>query len=143
MQNSLTFIVHYANQNWGTILTYLLAGGGVSVALKFMSRLRKWESAAWQELVLGVFSAVAALSNWIINNYATSPLASLGNVGPRILVAAMFMHRVAVNPLTSVLEKKVLFYLKAGKFYKEELVKETASSQQTPVPDDSATAFVS
>lgn len=143
MSEILNFIGHYASQNWDTILTYLLAGGGISVALKFLSRLRKWESAAWKEFVLGLFSAVAALSNWIINNYATSPLASLGNVGPRILVAAMFMHRVAVNPLTSLLENKVAFYLKAGKYYKEELVKESATSQQTPAPDDSATAFVS
>lgn len=143
MNEVLTYLTHYVSTNWQTILTYLAGGAGVSAVAEVWIRIRKHDKAVWKELTVGFFSTVSALTDWIVNNYATSPLASLGNIGPRIFVAAVAMHRLLVNPSFKLVEDKVLFYLKAGKYYKEELVKETAQGQQTPAPADSPTGFVS
>lgn len=104
--NFAPYALHWLANNWQTVLGYLLAGGGVSTVLQFIKRLRKWDNAAWIQSVLFLFSALAALSDYIINDYATSPLTTtFGNIAPKIFVAALVMHRVAVSPLFKLAEK--------------------------------------
>lgn len=94
-----SYLAHYVQGNEKAILTYLLAGGAVSLAVRALSNFRQWEHGSTRVKAAGVISAVGSLSNWVINNYSTSPLASLGDIGPRILVAAIFMHEFVLNPL--------------------------------------------
>lgn len=107
MHQVLSYAVHYLSTNWSSIGTYLLAGGGVSLFVKFIDKFRKWEKSGIKEAAVAVVSGLTALTNWIINNYATSPLASLGNVGARLYVAAVFMHRLLINPLSNTIEAKL------------------------------------
>lgn len=96
----MPYLLHYLARNWETILGYLLAGGGVSTVLQFIKRLRNWDNAAWIQSVLFLFSGLAALADYVLNDYATSPLTTtFGNIAPKILVAALVMHRIAVSPL--------------------------------------------
>ncbi len=104
----VTYTLDYLQANWTTITAYLAAGGGVSVLLQLFKRLRKWESKAWIQFVLAVFSGLAATADYIISNYNTSPLSQIfGDMAPKILVAALLMHRIAVNPISKLVEKYV------------------------------------
>src|SRR5882757_2203964 len=92
--------------HWLVILTYLGAGGGVSITLQVIKKLRKWDSKAWIELVLGIMASLTATTEYIINNYTTSPLPTIfGDFAPKILLASLLVHRILVSPLTKSIEQ--------------------------------------
>lgn len=102
----ISYGINYLQDNYVTILAYLAAGGGVSLVLQFIKKLRKWDNKSWIQLVLGAFTVVAATADYVINNYATSPLSTIfGDQAPKILAAAMIMHRIAINPASKSIEK--------------------------------------
>lgn len=127
----LSYIVNYLQANWDTIGTYLLGGAGVSVIVKLIDKFRKWEKGTWKEIAVGVVSALGATTDWIINNYHTSPLATLGNVGARLYVAAVFMHRVLVNPLTKLVENNLIGTWKDAAAYRAEKAAATPPTDST------------
>ncbi len=104
----LTNALNYFQANYLTILTYLAAGGGVSAALQLFKKLRKWERGAWIQFVLAVFSALAAIADYVIDNNTSGAIPTIfGDMTPKILVAALLMHRIAINPLTKLIEKTI------------------------------------
>ena len=104
----LSYGYQFLQNNWTTILAYLGAGGGLSIALQFAKKLRKWESSAWIQFVLGIMTVLTSSADYYINNYTTSPATRiLGDLAPKLFVAAVVMHRIAVNPLTKVLENNL------------------------------------
>lgn len=106
LPNFAPYVLHWLANNWQTVAGYLLAGGGVATVLQFIKRLRNWDNAAWIQSVLFLFSGLAGLADYIINDYATSPLTTaLGTLAPRILIAALVMHRIAVSPLFKLAEQ--------------------------------------
>ncbi len=110
--NGVVELGRYLLANDTTILAYLAGGAGVSALLQLFKKLRKWESKAWIQTVLAIFSGLAATADYVINNYATSAMPTIfGDMAPKILVAALLMHRVAVNPLTKVAEKAIKNYI--------------------------------
>lgn len=104
LQNGVSYIA----ANSTAIVAYLAAGGGISVALQVLKKMRKWERSAWIQFVLAVFSVATAAADYVINNYTTGPVPQIfGDMAPKILVAAMLMHRIAINPLSKLIEQQV------------------------------------
>jgi hypothetical protein len=109
----LTYLHTFVITHWTVILTYLATGGGISVVLQFLKRLRKWESSAWIELALGIMTSLTAITNYVISNYASSPLPTIfGNYAPKILVASLIVHRLLVSPLFKLVEQRFIPYIK-------------------------------
>jgi len=105
---AFVYVTNYLRENYVTILTYLGAGGGISLALQFLKKLRHWEKSAWIQFVLGVFTVLASTADYVINNYSTGPIPTIfGDMAPKLLAAAMIMHRVAVSPLTKLIQKQI------------------------------------
>lgn len=138
MHESLTYIVNYLQHNWTAIGTYLLGGAGVSIVAELLIRWHKLTKDGWKELIAGTLSAVTAAADWVVNNYSTSPLASLGNVGPRLFAAAVLIHRLVVSPSFAKLEKVVTPYLTAVKTLKAET---TPSPEVPPATPDAPESF--
>lgn len=107
MKEILTYLSSYLHTNWHTIVTYLLAGGAVSLAVRFWSNFRNWEHGSTKIKAVSLLSGIGSLSDWIIQNYHTSPLSTLGNIGPRILVAAIFTHEVLISPFVKLIKKLI------------------------------------
>lgn len=113
--------VNYA-QAGETITSFLAAGGGLSVLIQLLKRTRKWESSSFIQLMLGAFGLLAATADVVIKHSGSGdPLALLfGHVWPTLVVAAMVMHRLAINPLTNLVEKSIVSTLKDAKAYRAE-----------------------
>lgn len=142
----LTYLQNLIITHWTVILTYMSAGGGISVLLQFMKRLRKWESSAWIEFALGTMTSLTAATNYVINNYITSPLPTIfGDLAPKILVASLVTHRLLVSPLSKLIEQRLVPWVVDLKKAIAELKAEkaTVSMQQVPVPENPANTFES
>ncbi len=108
----LQYLHDFSATHWEVILSYLGAGGTISVLLQFVKKLRRWDSGAWIQFVLVTMTSVAATANYVINNYITSPLPTIfGNFAPKILLAALIVHRLAVSPLSKLIEQKFIPFL--------------------------------
>lgn len=105
MKEIITYLSNYLHTNWHTIVTYMLAGGAVSLVVRFLGNFRNWEHGSTKIKALSLLSGLGSLSDWIISNYHTSPLSTLGNIGPRILVAALFAHGVLISPTVKLIKK--------------------------------------
>lgn len=135
----LSYLLNLVISHWSTVLAYTGAGGGVSVLLQFLKKLRKWESGAWIQLVLGIITTATAASAYIIRNYTTSPLPTIfGNFAPKILVAALVVYHLAVSPLSKYIEKNLVPFFTAIKSQVAQLKAE--KTPPTP-PVDTTTSF--
>lgn len=131
MQDLITYLASLNWQHIGLVLgSFLAAGGGLSTLIQLLKRLRKWESAAFIQLMVGVFSLLAALADYILTNNNSGLSNVFGSVWPSLIVAAMFMHRVAINPLTKLIEGQIMSTLKDAKAYRSE-----KASVAPPPPD--------
>lgn len=142
----LNYLQNLLVTHWEVILSYLGAGGSVSVVLQFVKRLRKWESTAWIEFVLGTMTSITAATNYIINNYVTSPLPTIfGNFAPKILLASLLVHRILVSPLSKLIEQKLIPWIANLKMAIAELkaAKAASTTTQKAIPKDSTTTFES
>jgi hypothetical protein len=96
-------IAIYLNQllvnNWQTVATYLVSGAAISAVAEVWIRLRKHDRTGMKELTVGTLTVLTATSDWIIQNYETSPLVSLGHIGPGLFTAAVIAHRLLLNPV--------------------------------------------
>lgn len=139
----LIYIQNIILTHWTVILSYFGAGGGIATALQFVKRLRKWESTAWIEFVLGLMTTATAAANYIISHYTTSPLPTIfGNFAPKILLAALITHRILVSPLSALIEKKLVPWVTEFKMAVAELkAAKKASSGATKT--DSTNSFES
>lgn len=137
---ALEYIQNFLLSHWQVIGTYLLAGGGISVVLQFVKKLRKWESKAWIEFVLGFLTTLTATADYVVNNYVTSPLPTIfGDFAPKILLAALLVHRIAVSPLTKFVEKQVVPFVFDLKEAMAQLKAEKEGAEvlkKTPVPTE-------
>lgn len=122
----LHYLGHYLQNNWTAIGNYLWGGAAVALVAEILIRWHKFTKTGWKELLAGVISGITALSDWVINNYATSPLVALGNIGPRIFASAVLMHRILINPIWKQLEKSLTPYFTAVK---------TLKAETTPTPE--------
>lgn len=90
----LAYFNQYVHANWHSIVTYLVGGAGISLVVRVLTNVRQWEKGSTKLKAVGLLSLVGSASDWIINNYSTSPLATFGNIGPRLLVCAVAVHQL-------------------------------------------------
>ena len=123
MQNLINYLSTVDFSHLGAVIgSFLAAGGGLAGVIQFLKRLRNWDNAAFIQLMVATFGLVAAAADVIIrHSNSNDPLALLfGHVWPTLLVAATIMHRVAINPLTKLIENSIGSTIKDAKAYRAE-----------------------
>ena len=54
-------------------------------------------------------TSLTAAADYVVNNYITSPLPTIfGDFAPKILLSALLLHRLAVSPLTKLVERHLV-----------------------------------
>jgi len=111
MTDNLIVIIN--NIDWSsvalTVTGFLAAGGGLSAFIELLKRVRKWESGAFIQLMLGVWTLLAAVAEYIVTNTnAADPLARLfGSLWPSLFLSAVVMHRAAISPVSRLIVAKL------------------------------------
>lgn len=108
MHSILNYLTSLPSSDWTTLLAIFGGSTGIATILQIVKRKLHIDSAKVISALLGVFSLVTSLANYIVGNVSTSPLPTVGKLTAYLLTGAFFVHRYAVSPLSAKIEKSLL-----------------------------------
>lgn len=115
LHDVIVYLQHVPAHNWtllgNTVFAFIGGGAGISVIIQFIKHKAHIDSAKVATVMLGIFSFVASLADYVLSNGTSNVAHDFAGLA----VVAVFIHRFMVSPITSKAILPFLEWLQASK----------------------------